>query len=105
MGDEADMSRHFLMSGYPLAWKKWDLMKVWSPLWVGLSYIDDNSCWVIARNESDAIQLQKIYNMIEEPQFKLYTYEEHRAMQATGGLPPHRVHLPRPTCNHMLVRV
>ena len=88
---QADMSRHFLMSGYPPSWKKWDLMKVlegaiillglscdagstvnfvpclfscspvacptergrsvevWSPLWVGLSYIDDGSCWVIAR--------------------------------------------------------
>lgn len=23
--------------------------QVWSPLWVGLSYIDDSSCWVIAR--------------------------------------------------------
>lgn len=36
---EADMSRHFLMSGYPPSWKKWDLMKApemmlwggWSP--------------------------------------------------------------------------
>merc|ERR1711963_1332438 len=81
--DEADMSRHFLMSGYPPAWKKWDLMKVWSPLWVGLSYIDDTSCWVIARNEADSVNIQKIFKMIEEPQFKLYTYEEHRASQAS----------------------
>lgn len=84
--DEADMSRHFLMSGYPPSWKKWDLMKVWSPLWVGLSYVDDTSCWVIARNEADAISLQKIYKMIEEPQFRLSTYEEYRATQA-GALP------------------
>merc|ERR1719316_657513 len=82
--DEADMSRHFLMSGYPTVWKKWDLMKVWSPLWVGLSYIDDTSCWVIARNEADAVNIQKIYKMIEDPQFKLYTYEEHRARQDLG---------------------
>lgn len=91
--DEADMSRHFLMSGYPPAWKKWDLMKVWSPLWVGLSYVDDTSCWVIARNEADALSLQKIYKMIEDSQFRLCTYEEHRATQATAlqggdGLPP-----------------
>eukprot|EP00435_Cladocopium_sp_Y103_P060833 s406_g22.t1 len=98
--DEADMSRHFLMSGYPPSWKKWDLMKVWSPLWVGLSYIDDSSCWVIARNEADAISIQKIYKMIEdpaltswslkgvfeaveaqEPSFKLQNYEEHKAVQ------------------------
>mmetsp|Transcript_16781 Transcript_16781/g.36072 ORF Transcript_16781/g.36072 Transcript_16781/m.36072 type:complete len:621 (-) Transcript_16781:134-1996(-) len=79
--DEADMSRHFLMSGYPSSWKKWDLMKVWSPLWVGLSYVDDASCWVIARNEADALALQKIYKMIEDPQFQLTTYEDYRAMQ------------------------
>jgi len=57
--DEADMSRHFLMSGYPASWKKWDLMKVWSPLWVGLSYIDDTSCWVISRSEADASNIKK----------------------------------------------
>ncbi|CAE8712505.1 unnamed protein product [Polarella glacialis] len=79
--DEADMSRHFLMTGYPPAWKKWDLMKVWSPLWVGLSYIDDGSCWVIARNEADAVNIQKIYRMIEAPQFKMQTYDEHKAAQ------------------------
>eukprot|EP00929_Paragymnodinium_shiwhaense_P039261 TRINITY_DN20643_c0_g1_i1.p1 TRINITY_DN20643_c0_g1~~TRINITY_DN20643_c0_g1_i1.p1 ORF type:complete len:606 (+),score=151.26 TRINITY_DN20643_c0_g1_i1:238-2055(+) len=87
--DEADMSRHFLMTQYPASWKKWDLMKVWSPLWVGLSYIDDSSCWVIARNEADAVNIQKIYKMIEDPQFKLYTYEEHKAMQeAPQAIPP-----------------
>lgn len=85
--DEADMSRHFLMSGYPASWKKWDLMKVWSPLWVGLSYIDDTSCWVIARNEADAISIQKIYKMIEEPSFKLMSYEEHKAAEADSVAP------------------
>lgn len=30
--NEADMSRHFLMSGYPPSWKKWDLMKVRGPM-------------------------------------------------------------------------
>lgn len=79
--DEADMSRHFYMCNYPAGWQKWDLMKVWSPLWVGLSYIDDASCWVIVRNEIDATNLQKIYRMIEKPNFKLYTYEEYRKMQ------------------------
>jgi len=82
--DEADMSRHFLMSGYPASWKKWDLMKVWSPLWVGLSYIDDSSCWVIARNEADVAGIQKIYKMIEEPQFMLMSYDEHKASQAAA---------------------
>jgi len=76
------------MSHYPPAWKKWDLMKVWSPLWVGLSYIDDNSCWVIARNEADAVNLQKIFNMIEDPQFQLKTYEEHRATQSAAASSP-----------------
>lgn len=86
--DEADMSRHFLMTGYPAGWKKWDLMKVWSPLWVGLSYIDDASCWVIARNEADAMNIQKIYKMIEDPQFEMLTYDEYKARQqdAAGTL-------------------
>lgn len=79
--DEADMSRHFLMTGYPAGWKKWDLMKVWSPLWVGLSYIDDSSCWVIARNEADAVNIQKIYKMIEDAQFEVKTYDEYKAGQ------------------------
>lgn len=83
--DEADMSRHFLMSGYPPSWKKWDLMKVWSPLWVGLSYVDDTSCWVIARNEADAVSIQRIYRMIEEPPFRLISYDEHRASQDKLG--------------------
>jgi len=85
--DEADMSRHFLMSGYPPGWKKWDLMKVWSPIWVGLSYIDDTSCWVIARSEADAVNIQKIFKMIEDPQFQLYTYEEYRSMQGQAPAP------------------
>ncbi|CAJ1418633.1 unnamed protein product [Effrenium voratum] len=85
--DEADMSRHFMMSGYPPSWKKWDLMKVWSPLWVGLSYIDDSSCWVIARNEADALSLQKIYKMIEEPSFQLQSYEEYKANAADTATP------------------
>mmetsp|Transcript_24345 Transcript_24345/g.54236 ORF Transcript_24345/g.54236 Transcript_24345/m.54236 type:complete len:600 (+) Transcript_24345:129-1928(+) len=85
--DEADMSRHFLMSGYPPGWKKWDLMKVWSPLWIGLSYIDDTSCWIIARNEADAVNIKKIYNMIEQPQFTLSTYEEHKASQGAAPAP------------------
>merc|ERR1712107_750809 len=79
--DGADMSRHFFMSSYPASWKKWDLMKIWSPLWIGISYIDDTSCWVIARNEADAMNIQKIYKMIEDPQFKLHTYEEYKAME------------------------
>eukprot|EP00913_Durusdinium_trenchii_P003048 g2817.t1 len=91
----ADMSRHFLMSGYPASWKKWDLMKVWSPLWVGLSYIDDTSCWQSGalfptnprRNEADAISIQKIYKMIEEPSFKLMSYEEHKAAEADSVAP------------------
>eukprot|EP00811_Abedinium_folium_P033479 NODE_6439_length_1672_cov_8.533981.p1 GENE.NODE_6439_length_1672_cov_8.533981~~NODE_6439_length_1672_cov_8.533981.p1 ORF type:complete len:335 (-),score=118.46 NODE_6439_length_1672_cov_8.533981:373-1377(-) len=83
--DEANMSRHFYMTNYPAGWKKWDLMKVWSPLWVSLSYIDDSSCWVIARSDADATNLQKIYRMIEEPVFQLHTYEEYRTMESVVG--------------------
>uniref|UniRef100_A0A7S1F3K8 Poly(A)-specific ribonuclease PARN n=1 Tax=Noctiluca scintillans TaxID=2966 RepID=A0A7S1F3K8_NOCSC len=77
--DEADMSRHFHMSGFPATWKKWDLMKVWSPLWVGLSWIDATTCWVIARNDNDAMHLMKIFKMMESPQFQLHTYAEYKA--------------------------
>jgi len=72
------------MSGYPASWKKWDLMKVWSPLWVGLSYIDDSSCWVIARNEADVAGIQRIYKMIEEPQFMLISYDDHKTSQSAA---------------------
>merc|ERR1719468_1100937 len=93
--DEADMSRHFLMSGYPPSWKKWDLMKVWSPLWVGLSYVDDTSCWVIARNEADGVALRRIFQMIEDPQFQFCTYDDYKVSQAAAvpGPPAERAPL------------
>lgn len=44
-------SLEWRVTGNPLATVNHD-PQVWSPLWVGLSYIDDSSCWVIARCHS-----------------------------------------------------
>eukprot|EP00746_Dinoflagellata_sp_MGD_P156234 gnl/MRDRNA2_/MRDRNA2_85741_c1_seq6.p1 gnl/MRDRNA2_/MRDRNA2_85741_c1~~gnl/MRDRNA2_/MRDRNA2_85741_c1_seq6.p1 ORF type:complete len:422 (+),score=75.15 gnl/MRDRNA2_/MRDRNA2_85741_c1_seq6:397-1662(+) len=78
--DDADMSRHFYMTGYPNSWKKFDIMKVWSPLWVSISWIDDSACWIIVRTDSDVENLQKIYRMMDSPQFTISTYEEYLDM-------------------------
>lgn len=80
--EEADMSRHLLMSSFPTSWKKYELMKVWAPVWVTISWVDDQSAWIIARSDEDVQNLQLIYSMIAEPQFKLETYDEYRQRTA-----------------------
>ncbi|CDR93999.1 CAF1 family ribonuclease containing protein, putative [Babesia bigemina] len=76
---EGNMDRYFLMTGYPNSWKKWDIMKVWSPLWVSVSVIDDTSCWVIVKNDEDIRNINLIYRMMKNPQFRLETYEQSRS--------------------------
>eukprot|EP00371_Babesia_bovis_P001573 XP_001610220.1 CAF1 family ribonuclease containing protein [Babesia bovis T2Bo] len=75
---QSDMARYFLMSGYPNSWRKWDIMKVWSPLWVSVSVIDDSSCWIIVKNDEDIRNIGLIYRMMKNPQFRLQTYEQSR---------------------------
>ncbi|GAW82651.1 poly(A)-specific ribonuclease PARN [Plasmodium gonderi] len=72
-----EMARHFYMYGYPNYFKKWEIMKIWSPIWVSLSKVDDQSCWIIAKSDDDAKNIKMIYKMLQNPQFKLCTYEEY----------------------------
>ncbi|GFE54983.1 CAF1 family ribonuclease [Babesia ovis] len=74
---QSDMARYFLMSGYPNSWRKFDIMKVWSPLWVSVSVIDDTSCWVIVKNDEDIRNIGLIYRMMKNPQFSLQTYDQY----------------------------
>lgn len=76
---EGDMARYFFMRGYPNSWKKWDIMKVWSPLWVSVSVIDETSCWIIVKNDEDIRNINLIYRMMKNPQFTLQTYEQSNA--------------------------
>jgi len=76
--DEADMRRHFFMCEFPNTWKKWEILKVWSPVWVNISQIDDTSCWIICRNDEDVSNIELIYKMLESPQFKIHTYKEYK---------------------------
>ncbi|SOV82987.1 poly(A)-specific ribonuclease PARN, putative [Plasmodium reichenowi] len=72
-----EMSRHFYMYDYPRYFKKWEIMKIWSPIWITLSKVDDQSCWIIAKSDDDAKNIKMIYKMLQNPQFKLCTYEEY----------------------------
>lgn len=72
-----EMARHFYMYDYPNYFKKWEIMKIWSPIWITLSKVDDQSCWIIAKSDDDAKNIKMIYKMLQNPQFKLCTYEEY----------------------------
>ncbi|SPJ12808.1 poly(A)-specific ribonuclease PARN, putative [Plasmodium sp. DRC-Itaito] len=72
-----EMARHFYMYDYPRYFKKWEIMKIWSPIWITLSKVDDQSCWIIAKSDDDAKNIKMIYKMLQNPQFKLCTYEEY----------------------------
>ncbi|CEM34441.1 unnamed protein product [Vitrella brassicaformis CCMP3155] len=79
--DEADMSRHFLMSGYPNNWGKWDIMKFFSPIFVHVTPIDTQSCWIIARSADDVANITSLYRASTEPPFSLLTYDEYKRLQ------------------------
>ncbi|SBT80494.1 poly(A)-specific ribonuclease PARN, putative [Plasmodium malariae] len=75
--DNYEMARHFYMYDYPTYFKKWEIMKIWSPIWISLNKVDDHSCWIIAKSDEDAKNIKMIYKMLQNPQFKLCTYEEY----------------------------
>ncbi|SBT78499.1 poly(A)-specific ribonuclease PARN, putative [Plasmodium ovale] len=75
--ENSEMARHFYMYDYPSYFKKWEIMKIWSPIWISLSKVDDQSCWIIAKSDDDAKNIKMIYKMLQNPQFKLCTYEEY----------------------------
>ena len=70
------------MRDIPTSWKKWEVMKVWSPVWVNISWIDDSSCWIICRSDEDVENIKMIHKMISNPQFKLSTYEDYKTNTA-----------------------
>ncbi|KAF4666029.1 hypothetical protein FOL47_004299 [Perkinsus chesapeaki] len=88
--DETDMQRHFYMTNFPTAWTKWEVMKVWSPVWVNIAFVQPSagqassagvgSCWVMARNDEDAESIRQIYDMMDRDHrsFDLYTYDEYQ---------------------------
>ncbi|KAF4694068.1 hypothetical protein FOZ60_009183 [Perkinsus olseni] len=86
--DETDMQRHFYMTNFPTSWTKWEVMKVWSPVWVNIAFIQPSaghaspvgSCWVMARNDEDAESIKQIYDMMDRDHrsFDLYTYDEYQ---------------------------
>ncbi|KAK2195447.1 bifunctional Nucleotide-binding alpha-beta plait domain superfamily/Ribonuclease H superfamily/R3H domain superfamily/R3H domain/Poly(A)-specific ribonuclease [Babesia duncani] len=80
---DEEMSRYFFMSGFPNSWKKWDITKIWSPLWVSISWIDETSCWIIVKNDEDIRNINLIYRMMKNPQFTLMTYDSYKQMHKT----------------------
>lgn len=86
--DEADMSRHFWMTGFPDHWKKWEIFQAFSPLWVNISWVNEGACWVMARNDEDVQNIQLLYDSLKAPQFKLIThaqYVEHLKTSRQGA--------------------
>ena len=53
-------------------------MKVWSPVWVNISWIDDSSCWIICRSDEDVENIKMIHKMVSTPQFKLQSYDDYK---------------------------
>ncbi|PHJ24592.1 caf1 family ribonuclease [Cystoisospora suis] len=73
--------RLLLMRNYPSHWKKWEIMKIWSPVWVDVQPVDSSTCWIVARDEEDMKNILTIYEMIPDPEFELLNYEQYRALQ------------------------
>lgn len=88
--DDVDMSKHLYLTGLPPTWKKWDVMKALSPISVITSWVNANSCWVIARSEEDVNSLLMIYRL-SNPLFTLHTYEEYKKLQQQHGIARHEL--------------
>ncbi|KAF8821641.1 CAF1 family ribonuclease [Cardiosporidium cionae] len=76
--DDADMNRHLFMYDFPKSWKKWEILKIWAPLCVTISSVDESSCWLVARNDDDVNTIRRIYDSLQQPHlFKLQSYKEY----------------------------
>lgn len=66
---------------------RWDICRVWSPVYVSVSPINQTACWLICRTEEDADNLKMIYNILCQgsKKFTLSTYEEYRELQAAAA--------------------
>ncbi|PFH38455.1 CAF1 family ribonuclease [Besnoitia besnoiti] len=73
--------RLLLMRNHPTHWKKWELMKIWSPVWVDVQPVDNSTSWIVVRDEEDMQNILTIYEMLREPEFELLNYDQYRALQ------------------------
>ncbi|KAL8431395.1 hypothetical protein Efla_001750 [Eimeria flavescens] len=74
--------RLLLMRNFPPTWQKWNIMKLWSPVWVDVQPIDSSACWLVTRTDEDARSLLTIYEMMPSKDFELMTYDDYRRLQS-----------------------
>ncbi|SJK86398.1 CAF1 family ribonuclease [Babesia microti strain RI] len=84
-GSETDTVRHFYMCNFPSNWKKWEIMKAFSPVWISIHWINETSCWIVARNDEDVRNISLIYKMQKNPPYSLLTYEEYSQSVKPNG--------------------
>ncbi|XP_026193338.1 poly(A)-specific ribonuclease PARN [Cyclospora cayetanensis] len=63
-------SRLLVMRNFPSSWQKWNIMKLWSPVWVDVQPVDSTTCWLVTRTEADARSLRTIYEMMPSKPFE-----------------------------------
>ncbi|CBZ53564.1 hypothetical protein NCLIV_033510 [Neospora caninum Liverpool] len=73
--------RLLLMRNHPPHWKKWEIMKIWSPVWVDVQPVDSSTSWIVVRDEEDLQNVTAIYEMLRDPEFELLNYDQYRALQ------------------------
>ncbi|EPT28730.1 CAF1 family ribonuclease [Toxoplasma gondii ME49] len=73
--------RLLLMRNHPTHWKKWEIMKIWSPVWVDVQPVDSSTSWIVVRDEEDLQNVMAIYEMLQNPEFELLNYDQYRALQ------------------------
>ncbi|KAL8454569.1 hypothetical protein Emed_000290 [Eimeria media] len=67
---QQQQKRLLLMRNFPSTWQKWNIMKLWSPVWVDVQPIDSSTCWLATRTEEDARSLLTIYEMMPSKDFE-----------------------------------
>lgn len=75
LGGKDDQQHHqqkrlLMMRNFPSAWQKWNIMKLWSPVWVDVQPIDSTTCWLVTRTDEDARSLLTIYEMMPSKTFE-----------------------------------
>ncbi|KAL8450793.1 hypothetical protein Emag_003081 [Eimeria magna] len=68
--NQQQQKKLLLMRNFPPAWQKWNIMKLWSPVWVDVQPIDSSTCWLATRTEEDARSLLTIYEMMPSKDFE-----------------------------------
>lgn len=62
--------RLLLMRNFPSTWQKWNIMKLWYPVWVDVQPLDNRSCWLVTRTDEDTRSLRTIYEMMPSKDFE-----------------------------------